>query len=246
VPVWKKSHARIPDASEARNCRQVVTHGGARARARPRPGSAGSCPRRSGTRARGAHLGCGGGPIAGSAWPAAGPAHGSPPGWAGARWVRVGPLVLDRAPVPGEQGAGCHDPVPPQAPGQKPRQGGDHGPVRPVRLRAGGLAAQDRYLVPQHHDLRVFGCIAARCGWELLPYWEESGRSCPPGPTEQARSAPRGSAGRHCRAPRREPEACGALASGMRFSTGAARWAYGHEMITLPEHIGERGSGKPG
>jgi hypothetical protein len=83
-------------------------------------------------------------------------------------------------------------------------------------------------------------CSGGRCSRE------ESGRSCPPGPTEQARSAPRGSAGRHCRAPRREPEACGALASGMRFSTGAARWAYGHEMITLPEHIGERGSGKPG
>ena len=35
-------------------------------------------------------------------------------------------------------------------------------PVSPVRLRAGDLAAQDRYLVPQHQDLRVFGCIAAR------------------------------------------------------------------------------------
>ena len=64
--------------------------------------------------------------------------------------------------MPGEQGAGCHDPVPPQVPGQKPRQGGDHDPVSPVRLRAGDLAAQDRYLVPQHQDLRVFGCIAAR------------------------------------------------------------------------------------
>ena len=31
--------------------------------------------------------------------------------------VRAGPRVLDQAPVPGEQGAGCHDPVP-QVPGQ--------------------------------------------------------------------------------------------------------------------------------
>ena len=62
--------------------------------------------------------------------------------------------------MPGEQGAGCHDPVQPQAPGQKPRQGSDHGPVSPVRLRAGGLAAQDRYLVPQHQDLHVFRRVA--------------------------------------------------------------------------------------
>ena len=36
-----------------------------------------------------------------------------------------------------------------------------------------------------------------------------------------------------------KPEACGAVASGMRFQRGAARWPYGHEMITLLEHIGE-------
>jgi hypothetical protein len=62
--------------------------------------------------------------------------------------------------VPGEQGAGRHDPVQPQVPGQKPRQGGDHCPVSPVRLRAGDLAAQDRYLVPQHQDLHVFRRVA--------------------------------------------------------------------------------------
>ena len=43
--------------------------------------------------------------------------------------------------MPGKQGAGCHDPVQPKVPGQQPRQGGDHGPVGPVRLRAGDLAA---------------------------------------------------------------------------------------------------------
>jgi hypothetical protein len=36
--------------------------------------------------------------------------------------------------VPGEQGAGCHDPVQPQVPGQQPRERGDHRPVGPVRL----------------------------------------------------------------------------------------------------------------
>jgi hypothetical protein len=62
--------------------------------------------------------------------------------------------------VPGERGAGCHDPVQPQVPGQKPRQDGDHGPVSPVLLRAGDLAAQDRYLVVQHQDLHVFRRVA--------------------------------------------------------------------------------------
>jgi len=60
----------------------------------------------------------------------------------------VGPLVLDDAPVPGEQGGGCHDPVQPKALGQQPCQGGDHSPVSPVRLRAGDLTAQDRDLMP--------------------------------------------------------------------------------------------------
>ena len=33
-------------------------------------------------------------------------------------------------------------------------------PVSPVRLRAGDLAAQDRYFVPQHQDLHVFRRVA--------------------------------------------------------------------------------------
>jgi hypothetical protein len=64
-------------------------------------------------------------------------------------------------PVPGEQGAGCHDPVQPQVPGQQPGERGDHGAVSPVRLRAGNLAAQDRDLVPQHQDLNILGGVAA-------------------------------------------------------------------------------------
>jgi hypothetical protein len=64
--------------------------------------------------------------------------------------------------VPGAQGGGCHDPVQPKAPGQQPRQGGEHGPVGPVRLRAGHLTAQDRDLMPQHQDLHVLRGVAAR------------------------------------------------------------------------------------
>jgi hypothetical protein len=64
--------------------------------------------------------------------------------------------------VPGEQGAGCHDPVQPKALGQQPRHGSDHGAVGPVRLRAAHLTAQDRNLVPQHQDLQVLRGVAAR------------------------------------------------------------------------------------
>jgi hypothetical protein len=32
----------------------------------------------------------------------------------------------------------------------------------------------------------------------------------------------------------------------MRFQRDAARWPYGHEMITLPEHIGEPWQWKAG
>ena len=76
--------------------------------------------------------------------------------------VRVGPLVLDQTPVPGEQGPRCHDPVQPKVPGQQPCQSSDHGPVGPVRFRAGDLTAQDCDLVPQYQDLHVFGDAAAR------------------------------------------------------------------------------------
>jgi hypothetical protein len=62
----------------------------------------------------------------------------------------MGPLVLEKAPVPGEQGGGCHDPVQPQVPVQQLCKGGDYSPVGPVRLRAGDLTAQDRDLMPQY------------------------------------------------------------------------------------------------
>ncbi len=90
VSTCRRSHARIPDAWAARNCRQV---GDARRGAGVSPAAARirrMVRSRAGARGRGAHPGCGGVPIAGSAWPAAGPAHGSPPGPAGARcyWDR--------------------------------------------------------------------------------------------------------------------------------------------------------------
>src|SRR2546430_2920843 len=43
-----------------------------------------------------------------------------------------------------------YDPVEPQARGQQPGQGGDHGAVGPVRPGAGNLAAQDGDLLPEH------------------------------------------------------------------------------------------------
>jgi len=49
----------------------------------------------------------------------------------------------------------------PKVPGEQPRERGDHG-GRPSLVRAGDLAAQDRNLVAQYQDLRVFGYVAAR------------------------------------------------------------------------------------
>ena len=66
---------------------------------------------------------------AGSAWPAAGPAHGSPPGQGAPGGVGIGPFLLDQAPVPREQRDECHDPVQPKVPGQQPRERGDHSTV---------------------------------------------------------------------------------------------------------------------
>jgi len=63
--------------------------------------------------------------------------------------------------VPGEQGAGRHDPVQPQAFWQQSRQGGEHGAVGPVRLRAGDLTSQDSDLMPEHQDLDVLRGVAA-------------------------------------------------------------------------------------
>ena len=72
-------------------------------------------------------------------------------GWPGSQrasgCVRVRPLVLDDLPVPGEQGAGCHDAVQQKVPWQQWGGRGDHGAVGPVRFRAGDLAAEHPDLV---------------------------------------------------------------------------------------------------
>ena len=94
VSTCTKSHARIPAAWEARNCRQV---GDARRGTGVSPASAGSAGwflRRCNAQGRRVRLGCAGVPTAGSAWPAAGPAHGSPPGPAAPGGARIGPLLL--------------------------------------------------------------------------------------------------------------------------------------------------------
>jgi len=122
-------------------------------------------PCRCGTRGRGVHPGCGGAPTAGSAWPAAGPAHGSPPGPASARWDSDRSTFLDHAPVPGKQGAGRHDPVQLQVPGQQPRQCGDHRTVSPVRSRAGkpdGAAPRPHAAAPRSRCPSMCRCVSRR------------------------------------------------------------------------------------
>ena len=57
--------------------------------------------------------------------------------------------------------AGRHDPVQPEVSGQQSRERGDHGPIRPVQLRASDLTAQHSDLVPQYQDLDLFGGVAA-------------------------------------------------------------------------------------
>jgi hypothetical protein len=78
------------------------------------------------------------------------------------RRVRIGPLSLEQPPVPGQQGARCHDPVQPQVSGQQPGQRGEHGTVSPVRPRARGLTPQHRDLMPQDQDLRILSGVTAR------------------------------------------------------------------------------------
>jgi hypothetical protein len=44
---------------------------------------------------------------------------------------------------------------------QQPGQCRQHRAVGPTRLRAGDLAPQHHHLVPEDHNLRVLGCLAA-------------------------------------------------------------------------------------
>lgn len=78
--------------------------------------------------------------------------RGSHLGSAGFPWRLGQNFVLDQAPMPAEQSAerdGCGAAA---DAGAAVVLSGDHGAVGPVRLRASGLSAQDRELVPQHQD----------------------------------------------------------------------------------------------
>jgi hypothetical protein len=68
----------------------------------------------------------------------------------------------DQPPVPIQQRGRGHDAIQPQATGQQPRHGGEHGTVSPVQPRAADLTMQHRDLMPQNQDLRVLGSVAAR------------------------------------------------------------------------------------
>jgi hypothetical protein len=43
---------------------------------------------------------------------------------------------------------------------EQPGQRGQHRPISPVRFRPRHLTPKDRQLMPQHHDLNIFGCLA--------------------------------------------------------------------------------------
>lgn len=63
--------------------------------------------------------------------------------------------------MPAQQRSGRHQPEPAQPGREQPGECGEHGAVSPVQLRPTSLAAQHRYLVPQHQDLDVLGRIFA-------------------------------------------------------------------------------------
>lgn len=139
VSACRKSQARVPCAGWPETAVRSVTPAGVPARGRRRPGSGGWFPLPPGIQGQLAHPGCAGTP-----------ARVLPcrllrqrphlrrdrrPAWR----ARTGPFLLDHAPVPRQQSARGHDLVRPQARGQQPRQGGEHGAVGPAWPRARGL-----------------------------------------------------------------------------------------------------------
>ena len=77
------------------------------------------------------------------------------------RWpagpVRVGPSLLDEAAMPTQDRVRSGQTMAAQCSGEPPREGGEHGPVRPVQTRQWVSAAQDSDLVAQHAELDVLG-----------------------------------------------------------------------------------------
>jgi len=161
VSTCRKSQARMPDDWAFRNCRHV---GDARRGAGPSPAAARirrivPCPTRY--------------PRASSSpW-----MRRSPPARVlprqllyqrpdlgrdrrTSRRVRIGPLLADQAPVPGQQGARGHDPMQPQAAGQQRCQRGEYRPVSPVRSWPGDLPPQHRDLMAKGQDLHILDSVA--------------------------------------------------------------------------------------
>ena len=136
----------------------------ARVRGRRRPGSGGSSPPPPAALGRAARPGCAGSPRA--VLPCQLFHQPTDLGWnrRPSRHIRTRPFLLNQTPVPGQQGAGGHDPVPPQTPGQEPSQRGDYRPVSPVRPGTRDLTPQDCDLMPQHEDLSILGCVTRRPG----------------------------------------------------------------------------------
>src|ERR1035438_4597101 len=79
-----------------------------------------------------------------------------------AAWpVRIRPLALDQAAVPGQQRARCDEPMGAQHGGQQPGERRQDRSVGPVRLGPGDLTPEHCDLMTEDHDLRVLGRLAA-------------------------------------------------------------------------------------
>jgi hypothetical protein len=144
VSMCRKPQARMPCAWASGTAAPWATPAAARCRARRRPGSGGSSPPPPGTPGPPARPGCAGTPSENSAWPFL--HEGAHPGrdWRPSRCARTGPFPAGKAPAPGQQGSGRHDPVQPQVPRRQPGQGGGHGTVSPVRPRPAGARRRPR------------------------------------------------------------------------------------------------------
>jgi hypothetical protein len=71
--------------------------------------------------------------------------------------VRICPVAGDQPPMPTQDRGRSDQPVRRQRPGQEPDQRGERRAVGPVQPRLRVLPAQDRVLVAQYQDLRIFG-----------------------------------------------------------------------------------------
>jgi hypothetical protein len=77
------------------------------------------------------------------------------------------PVAGDQPPMPTHDRGWSDERVRRQRPGQESDQGGEHRPVGPVQSRRRILPAQDRVLLAENQDLRIFGNAGA--GQESKP-----------------------------------------------------------------------------